>query len=511
MTIPQVAFGLSFAGAGIIFLWALNRATQAARHKPPHPPGPPSTGTLSGNDADAAVPILWRVCAEWAKIYGNILYLRISNKPVVVLNSLKDATELLETRSQNYSSRPVTPMHTLMGFITHTEMRQYGPEWRKHRQILQQAFKPESALAYRRIQTEKMHDALYALLISPKDVEERIRTYAGSIILSAAYGYDVAPKDDHLVAILESTRVAFSQGQSPTWMVNRFPFLRYIPSWLPGAGFKSYAAAIKKVMNEQQEVPFKYATDSLAGGTTRVSIVSSFLESSRTEVDIRMLKEATAAIYGAGVGTTSSSIMVFFIAMITYPDVQKKAQDEVGRVVGSDRLPNYGDQASLPYVTAIMREVLRWQPHVPLGIPHTSEEDDVYQGYHIPKGTLIHPNIWAMSRDSEKYKDPEVFNPDRFFNENGDLNDDDVSYTFGFGRRICPGRHLASASVWLAIATILATFDIGKAKDASEKELPLDVKYTDGLVSYPLPFDCSITPRSEKTRQLILEAREIDA
>lgn len=81
--------------------------------------------------------------------------------------------------------------------------------------------------------------------------------------MSAAYGYDVAPKDDHLVAILKSTRVAFSQGQSPTWMVNRFPFLRYIPSWLPGTGFKSYAASIKKVLDEQQEAPFKYATDSL--------------------------------------------------------------------------------------------------------------------------------------------------------------------------------------------------------------------------------------------------------
>jgi hypothetical protein len=72
MTIFQVAFGLSFAGAGIIFLWALNRATQAARHKPPHPPGPPSKGIFLGNDADVAVPLLWRVYAEWAKIYGEM-------------------------------------------------------------------------------------------------------------------------------------------------------------------------------------------------------------------------------------------------------------------------------------------------------------------------------------------------------------------------------------------------------------------------------------------------------
>jgi cytochrome P450 len=78
--------------------------------------------------------------------------------------------------------------------------------------------------------------------------------------------------------------------------------------------------------------------------------------------------------------------MNFFIAMISFPDVQKKAQSEIDRVVGSDRLPNYSDQASLPYVTAVLREVIRWKPLVPLGLPHASKDDDIYQGYYIPKG-----------------------------------------------------------------------------------------------------------------------------
>jgi hypothetical protein len=88
-------------------------------------------------------------------------------------------------------------------------------------------------------------------------------SYAGAIVLSVTYGYDVAPKNDHLVTLLESTRPAFSLGTSPRWMINTFPILRYIPRWLPGTGFKNYASSVKKVVTEQREAPFKYTADSL--------------------------------------------------------------------------------------------------------------------------------------------------------------------------------------------------------------------------------------------------------
>ncbi|KAF8174079.1 cytochrome P450 [Pholiota molesta] len=467
---------VAFVFAGTVFLWALNRAIQTSWRKIPYPPGPPPKGILSGNEADVSVPLLWRVCAEWANIYGNILYLRVSKKPVIILNSLEDANELFEKRSHNYSSRPVTPMYNLMGLTFSTALKTYGPEWRQHRRILQQTFKQD---------------------------------YAGAIVLSVTYGYDVAPKNDHLVTLLESTRPAFSLGTSPRWMINTFPILRYIPRWLPGTGFKNYASSVKKVVTEQREAPFKYTADSLASGSTRISVISSFLENCHSEMDVKILKEAAATGYGAG---TASSIMNFFIAMITFPDIQKKAQSEIDRVIGGDRLPNYDDQLSLPYVTAVLREVVRWKPLVPLGLPHASKNDDIYQGYYIPKDTALHPNVWAMTRDSEKYKDPEAFNPDRFFDENGDLNNDDIGYAFGFGRRICPGRHLGTASVWLAIATILSTFTIGKDKDSSGNELPFEAKFTEtGVISYPLPFKCSVTPRSDRARQLILEVREVGA
>lgn len=91
---------------------------------------------------------------------------------------------------------------------------------------------------------------------------------------------------------------------------------------------------------------------------------------------------------------TVSATYSFFLAMTLHPEVQKKAQDEIDRVVGSDRFPSFSDRANLPYVDAIVKEVLRWNPVAPLSLPHTTIEDDMFEGYYIPKGTIVLANIW---------------------------------------------------------------------------------------------------------------------
>ena len=80
--------------------------------------------------------------------------------------------------------------------------------------------------------------------------------------------------------------------------------------------------------------------------------------------------------------------------MVLFPDVQKKAQDEIDRIVGGNRLPSFGDKSSLPYISRIVLECLRWNPVTPLGVAHCLTEDDEYNGYRIPKGSTILPNIW---------------------------------------------------------------------------------------------------------------------
>ncbi|KAF9475161.1 cytochrome P450-like protein [Pholiota conissans] len=144
---------------------------------------------------------------------------------------------------------------------------------------------------------------------------------------------------------------------------------------------------------------------------------------------------------------------------------------------------------------------------LPLSVFHASMSDDVYNGYYIPKGTTIIPNVWAMTRDPTRYEDPETFNPSRFLDENNRLNNGTMTYVFGFGQRICPGRYMASATMWLTITTVLSTFNIRPRKDASGNDISLhDIEYSGGLISHVSPFEYSITPRSEKAKQLIVDA-----
>ena len=93
---------------------------------------------------------------------------------------------------------------------------------------------------------------------------------------------------------------------------------------------------------------------------------------------------------------TVAGVISFFLAMMTHPDIQLQAQAEIDRVVGMDRLPNFEDRNRLPFVTCITWEILRWNPIAPIGVAHATVQDDVYEGYWIPKGTSLIPNIWFV-------------------------------------------------------------------------------------------------------------------
>ncbi|KAG6901544.1 hypothetical protein C0995_010654 [Termitomyces sp. Mi166 len=171
--------------------------------------------------------------------------------------------------------------------------------------------------------------------------------------------------------------------------------------------------------------------------------------------------------------------------MALNPEVMKKAQTEIDSVVGNDRLPTFEDRQYLPYVDALAKEVFRWNVVVPNGVAHRSIKDDVHDGYFIPKGTLVIANIRGLLHDPEVYPDPYQFKPERFI-ATGDKS----------------GLHLADASVFISCAMSLAVFDISKSVENGVIIEPVH-ENTEGTISHPKPYKCSIKPRSEKAVSLI--------
>jgi len=134
---------------------------------------------------------------------------------------------------------------------------------------------------------------------------------------------------------------------------------------------------------------------------------------------------------------TVFSLITFILAMVLYPDVMRRAHEELDAVVGQDRIPEFSDKPFLPYVCAIVKEVLRWHPVAPQAFAHRLMTDDVYEGMFLPAGSIVLGNVWAILHDEEVYKDPETFNPDRFLIDgylNPDIRSPEVA-AFGFGRR----------------------------------------------------------------------------
>jgi len=297
--------------------------------------------------------------------------------------------------------------------------------------------------------------------------------------------------------MIEDGARAMTAINQPFFFIEIFPFLRFLPSWFPLATFKRVLAATN-VLNTIEVVPFQWAKTNIESGTYAESFVSQHLHPddgrALKEEEIDILKWTAGGIYAGGAHTTTSAIASFFLLMSTHPDIQRHAQDEIDQIVGRDRLLTLDDQKSLPYVAALLKELLRYAPVAPLGLKHRVTTDDIYDGYLIPKGSTITANIWAITHDSEVYPNPSAFDPTRHLGENPQKDPFDL--VFGYGRRVCPGAALAEDSLFLAVANILAAFNIHKALDAEGKEAEPDVEWRTSTVTFPLNFGCRIVPRS---------------
>ncbi|KAK0469549.1 cytochrome P450 [Desarmillaria tabescens] len=493
--------------AFVIFLFYRRLRNSFGLGSLPFPPGPKGL-PLIRNLWDIPTEHQWLTYSRWSATYGDVLFLNSPGNKTIVLNSSQAATELLEKRSGNYSDRPDLNMMNLTGWNFSLAFMRYSD--RTHRRMFHQYFQPRAILAYYPVQTKATLVLLQQLLKSPDECFHHVRHHAGSIIMKTVYGYDVEPNGDRFVHLadqaLTSIRVAGAEG---TFLVDYLPILKYIPDWFPGAKFKKLAQTWSKDVEDMKEEPFKYASESLANGIASPSFVSENLKRlketrpSDYEAQTEIIKNAAGVAFGAGADTTVSTVLSAILAFVLYPEVLVKAQAELDAVVGQSRLPNFDDRPQLPYIEAVLYEALRWNPVVPLSIPHRSVKDDVYKGYYIPAGATIIANTWAILHNEKDYPGTLKFNPERFIKQEGKELPPDPMAAFGYGRRICPGRYLALNTAWIAIAYIASTLSVTKAAGSDGQLIEPSDTFSGGFLSLPLSFKCSFKARSAQAQELI--------
>ncbi|KAF9554263.1 cytochrome P450 [Agrocybe pediades] len=460
---------------------------------PPSPPADPLIGHLRIIPEHDAHLFFHQL----SKTYGKIISLRIPRRTLIILNSEKAAVDLLEKRSSIYSDRPTSDVMSLMGFVSNIVLFPYGENFRRHRRLLNQYFHQKKCLSYQRVQVQEARRLLLNLARSPEKFEDHLNRYSAAIILNVAHGHQVQEEDDIYLRIAQDVEYAITHCAPPgSNLVDLFPFLKHMPSWMPGTFAATQARLFRPVVDRMHDYPFEDAKRKLAEGTSLDSLLSSELEKINREGEdyiysAQDIKGATAIVYIGGVDTTFCTLLIFMLAMVLYPEAQTMAQKELDQLTGGTRLPTFEDRKSLPYLENLVQETYRWHSSVPGGMPHRCMEDDVYEGMFIPKGSIIITNIHAMTRDEDVYKDPHKFDPDRY-----DRGEPYTVSHFGFGRRICPGRYLADANVWIAIASILTAFRIEPLTNDAGKPMYPSEDFESAITSRPKPFECRITPRN---------------
>ncbi|RKU42018.1 hypothetical protein DL546_004929 [Coniochaeta pulveracea] len=454
---------------------------------------------------------------KWAREYGPVYSLMLGTKTLVVLSSDKAVKDLLDKRSGIYSHRQEMYIgQELCSGGLRVLMMPYEPRWRMARKLVHSLLNVSAAKSYVPYQILENQQMLSQLLEDPDNFLHHIRRYSNALTTTMVFGWRTATYEDAKMQQLFDGFSEFAELNQTGMaaMVDFFPLLRSLPDFLLPA--RQRARELHKKEKALYLDHWLKAKEETTNGTIQPCFCEELVKSQKTE---GFSDDQAAYISGtlleAGSDTTSSTLYAFVQAMLLYPEVQKKAQAEIDRVVGRERLPNMDDEMDLQYVRAIMKETLRWMPTTILGaVPHAVTQDDWYEGHLIPKNAGVLNNVWAINMDPVRHPNPRQFMPERYRDDRQTLADAAANpdatkrdqFTFGAGRRICPGIHVAERSLFLGISRILWAFDIEPGLDANGKPIiPDPEKLTQGFVCMPEPFQARITPRSKERAEVVRE------
>ncbi|KAB5523150.1 cytochrome P450 [Coniochaeta sp. 2T2.1] len=498
--------------AAILTAWLLSQRKEKLPPGTKLLPGPPGK-PLVGNLLEIPPQHSWLKFREYINQYGPMVRLSIAGQNHVIIGKEGIMNDLLRERGTIYSDRydAIAAVRLLcddqfMLFLP------YNEQWRKSRRFMHHVCTSSVAPTYRPEQALEAIRELRDIIRAPEDYQIIFECASVGIGMRLIYGQRLESGRAHecrkiLKIVHELERV----GSPGAYLVDIFPWMLHIPDFL--APWKRYLKAQQKV----DEAFFTEMVDrtkrDLEKGKTARSFTKTWLESKeKWGLSNREAIWMFGSVFDAAATSTSSAMMSFVLAMVRNPEWFSKLQAEIDRVVGPGRLPTYEDMPNLPLVRACVKETLRYYPVTAGGFPHKLTQDDVYNGYFLKAGTIVHPVQWAIHRDPELYPDPDTFNPGRWldpafptYKEPLTVYPNLQNYTaFGGGRRICQGISIAENSTILQVAYLAWGTDIRRAKDANGVEIiPPYYDYEIGFNVAPKRFQFDLAARSERKAELI--------
>ncbi|ESK85379.1 cytochrome p450 [Moniliophthora roreri MCA 2997] len=349
--------------------WAVYLKFKCPRNLPPGPKGYPFVGNLFQLDANRP----WHSLGKWKKTYGDIVYIRLFNQDVIVLNSAKAAGDLLDRRAANYSQRPRIPVIECLtgglsiGFMDH------GSRWRSMRRAAHEALNIRASVKYHPIHMREGIQLALDILDSPQECHNHV--YRFTSFTSASLIYNDTSRRHAIINELSSLMKDMVLASAPgRYFANHIPVFEHVPEFLAKwkhemkARYNMYTESvvkfflpIKELVVQKQESEPSFCT----------MLVETHERHGLSDLESAWL---AAMLYVGGYDTSLITIEWLIVAMLAFPDVQRKVQAEIDAVIGQTRIPMLGDMENLPYMRAVVKEVLRWRPVLPICVFHASLE-----------------------------------------------------------------------------------------------------------------------------------------
>ncbi|KAG2066751.1 cytochrome P450 [Suillus decipiens] len=441
-----------------------------------------------------------RKIAQWIAEYGPVISLNDGENVLVIIGRHQEAIDIMEKQGAFLADRPrsVAGCDIIGRGMRFVQIRS-GERLRKFRKSAHSHLQARSAQSYELVQVAHARDIILDILHEPKLHQQHIKRFAASVVLHVVYGKTTPTSlDDPYLLQLQKMIPRIQGAMVPgAYLVDKYPILKYIPGY--GRDLKQWRQEEYDMLFGQLNLVKSQMDNHIAPHSVAKDLLLHMEQNQLSEIEIAYL---SGSLIGAGTDTVSQETDIDsgqvkltwgildrcrdfngFKAAARFPHLQARVHEELGVIIDQETAPTFEDWSQLVQ-----------RPVNPAGFPHRATKDIIWNGMCIPAGAIVCGNHWNIGRDPSVYHDPEVFDPQRWIGAGGEIKENMKLFTFGFGRRACPGMHIANRSVYIAVAHILWSFTV-----AEDPDNPIDdTAFTPGVVSHQKPFSLIFKPRMDE-------------
>ncbi|KAI9812617.1 MAG: hypothetical protein M1827_004606 [Pycnora praestabilis] len=458
-----------------------------------------------------------RVAGNWVKRYGPVFQVRMGNKRIIFANTFESVKHFWITNQSALISRPT--MHTFHTVVSSSQGFTIGTSpWddscKKRRKAAATALNRPAVQSYMPIIDLESYVSIKELLSDSKhgqvdvDPNPYFQRFALNTSLTLNYGIRIDGSIDNelLKEIVHVERVVSNfRSTSNNWQ-DYIPLLRLWPQRNTEAGQyrvrrDNYLSLLLRMLEEK-----------IANGTDKPCITGNILKDPEAKLSEAEIKSICLTMVSAGLDTVPGNLImgVAYLSSAHGQDIQKAAYEDIMRVYpNGDAWEKCLVEEKVPYVTAFVKEVLRFWTVIPISLPRVSVKDIEYKGAVVPAGSTFFMNAWAADYDPTHFKDPQRFLPERYLHDAEGAGT--PHYGYGAGSRMCAGSHLANRELYTAFIRLIVAFHITESVDARDRPILDALDCNDiptSLTTEPKKFKCGFRPREPERLSGWIEGSE---